>query len=239
MPPFNGRGTGDASSYKDDEEKIFDAQRPILLNGIGDVAVNGDLLSRMVILSLPEIDGKARKEDVVLWREFDAAKPQILGTLFNGVSAALRNRETVNLETKPRMADFAIWASAAECELALKRGSSSSPTMKTGREANDVALESSPVAIQVYEFMRNKDSWEGTFGELNRKANIQLNSPRALSNALARVKPSLRSVGITFQRLPRQPGDVSSDWKRGPLHRQYRHYRHWLNAISKLRVTEG
>jgi hypothetical protein len=195
----------------DEEEIIFEAQRPVLLNGIEDVAVNSDLLDRTVVLSLPEISETERKEEAVFWKEFEADRPQILGALLSGVSAALKNLHTVKLEKKPRMADFAIWASAAECALGFKAGEFIHAYNRNRKEASDVALESSPIAVKVYEFMQDKNEWKGATGELLKSLKDPRGrawpiTPRALSNALARAKPSLRNVGITIQRLPREAG---------------------------------
>jgi hypothetical protein len=210
-----GGGLATRKLYTDEEETIFDAQRPILLNGIEDVAVKGDLLDRMLILSLPEISDKERQEEAVFWAEFELVRPQILGALLNGVSAALNNASTVKLDKKPRMADFAIWVTAAECELGFKEGEFIAAYTKNREEASDVALESSPVATEVVEFMRDKNEWEGTTGELLERLNARANkgsrtrsvlptSPKRLSNALTRLKPNLRNAGITIHHLPRE-----------------------------------
>lgn len=211
-----GGGLATRRLYTDDEEVIFDAQRPVLLNGIEEVAVNGDLLDRMVILSLPGISEKERREEAVFWEEFEAERPLILGALLSGVSAALNNVRKVKLEKKPRMADYAIWASAAECGLGFKEGEFMGAYARNRKEASDIALESSPVATAVYEFMRDKNEWKGTTGELLKCLNTPVNKertgftlaipPRALSSALTRHKPSLRSAGITYHRLPREAG---------------------------------
>lgn len=212
-----GGGLATRQLYTDEEEVIFDAQRPVLLNGIEEVAVKGDLLDRMVTLSLPEISDKERREEEVFWKEFEEARPRILGALLSAVSAALNNVHTVKLEKKPRMADFAIWVSAAECELGFKPGEFIDAYTNNRKEASDIALESSPVATEVYEFMRDKNKWEGTFGELLASLNARVNkgsrtgralpvSARALSNELTRLIPNLRNAGITFHRLPREAG---------------------------------
>jgi hypothetical protein len=115
------------------------------------------------------------------------------------------------------MADFAIWASAAEGELGFKEGEFINAYTNNRKEASDIALESSPVATEVYEFMRDKDKWEGTFGELLASLNARVSkgsragrawptSAKALSNELTRLIPNLRNAGITFHRLPRKPG---------------------------------
>jgi hypothetical protein len=212
-----GGGLATRKLYTDEEETIFDAQRPVLLNGIEEVAVRGDLLDRMVILSLPEISDEKRREEEVFWREFEAEKPMILGSLLSAVSAALNNVRKVKLEKKPRMADFATWASAAECEFGFKEGEFIAAYTNNRKEASDIALESSPVATEVYEFMRDKNKWEGTFGELLASLNARVSkgsrtgrawptSAKALSNELTRLIPNLRNAGITFHRLPRKPG---------------------------------
>lgn len=210
-----GGGLATRKLYTDDEEVIFEAQLPVLLNGIGELAVNADLLDRMVILSLPEISDKERRPEAEFWEEFEAERPLILGALLSGVSTALRNIDKVKLEKKPRMADFAIWASAAECELGFKEGEFIAAYARNRKEASEIAFESSPVAIAVYEFMRDKNEWKGTFGDLLGSINPRVNkgsrtgralpiSARALSSALTRLSPSLRNAGITLDRLPRE-----------------------------------
>jgi hypothetical protein len=42
--------------YTDDEEVLFQAVRPILLNGIEDVISRPDLADRAIFLTLPPID---------------------------------------------------------------------------------------------------------------------------------------------------------------------------------------
>ena len=52
-----GGGMGTRELYSDDEERIFDGQRPSVLNGIEDVATRSDLMDRAVILeflAIPE-----------------------------------------------------------------------------------------------------------------------------------------------------------------------------------------
>jgi hypothetical protein len=46
------------------------------------------------------------------WRDFDTARPRILGSLLDAVSLGLRKPPDIHLEHLPRMADFALWAAA-------------------------------------------------------------------------------------------------------------------------------
>lgn len=71
---FNTRGL-----YTDREEVVFDAQRPIILNGIEELATGTDLIDRSVLLELPVI--RRFKAEDAFWKEFDTAHPQLLGAL--------------------------------------------------------------------------------------------------------------------------------------------------------------
>ena len=48
-----GGGFGTRQLYSDDEERLFDATRPILLGGIENVIIRGDLADRALIMQIP------------------------------------------------------------------------------------------------------------------------------------------------------------------------------------------
>jgi hypothetical protein len=101
-----GGGFATRELYSDDDEVIFAATRPVILNGIGEVVSRSDLLDRTILLTLPVIPERKRRDERDLERAFGQARPRILGTLLDAASCALRNRDTVRLSRKPRMADF-------------------------------------------------------------------------------------------------------------------------------------
>ncbi len=125
-----GGGFTTRELYSDSEEVIFNAQRPTLLNGIEEFITRPDLLDRAIPLALPTIPEEQRKQEATLWPEFETARPMILGSLLDAVSFALRNEEHVKLTRLPRMADFAIWVSAAEPYFGWKAGDFAGPTRK-------------------------------------------------------------------------------------------------------------
>jgi hypothetical protein len=96
---------------------LFEAARPILLNGIEEVVSRPDLGDRAIFLTLAPIGEAQRRPESELWREFEIARPQILGGLLDAVVHGLRALGGVHLDRLPRMADFALWAAA--CETAL------------------------------------------------------------------------------------------------------------------------
>lgn len=91
----------------------MDVCRPSVLNGIPDLAARGDLVQRSLLIECPPIMAHSRREEAELNAAFELHHASILGALCDGLVACIRDRQTVSLrlKTKPRMADFATWAS--------------------------------------------------------------------------------------------------------------------------------
>lgn len=204
-----GGGFATRTLYENDEETIFNATRPIIINGIEELTTRSDLLDRSVIISLPAISPEKRKTETEVWREFDHVKPFVLGGILDGVTHALRNVERVRLEQKPRMADFAHWAAAAEESFGSERGTFIAAFTGNRESANELALEASPVASLIIDFVSQQGSWEGKptelLKELNDRAGDEMKrqqgypkSAKALRGALKRIAPNLRAIGIEF-----------------------------------------
>jgi hypothetical protein len=210
-----GGGFSARELYTDAEEVLFDATRPIALNGITDVATRPDLLDRALIVPLPPIPEEKRRPEAAVWRQFEEVRPSILAALFDAVSGALGAVESVRLEGMPRMADFAVWATAAESALGWESGAFMAAYAGNRAEATESALEADPVAIAVREFMEGRDEWTGTAGELwealselvgeaIKHTKAWPGAPNALSGRLKRLAPALRGIGIEYEdaRLP-------------------------------------
>jgi hypothetical protein len=222
-----GGGFATRKLYEDDEEALFDAQRPAVLNGIEDVGFRSDLLDRSLIVELPRIEPAGRKPEAVFWREFEGARPRILGTLLTAVSAALRNLPAVEKRGGPwpRMADFAMWAVAAEPALGLEPGAFLAAYEANRAEAGRAALESSPV-VKALETLLNapdaRNGYEGTATALlaklswgqDTRAKAWPKSPRALSGLLNRLAPNLRAAGVDIEQADRGAGnDKRKVWR--------------------------
>jgi transposase-like protein len=131
--PSTGGGFSARELCTDSEEVLFDATRPVILNGITDVATRPDLLDRGLIVTLPPIPEEKRRPEAELWRDFEKARPRIPGALFDAVSGALGAVESVRLEGMPRMADFAVWATLPRRAWAGNPARSWTPTPATAR----------------------------------------------------------------------------------------------------------
>jgi hypothetical protein len=207
------RGSGFATRtlYTDDDETIIAAARPIILNGIEDMAARSDLLDRCVILELPRIDPSRRRDEESFWREFGEAQPRILGALLSAVSAAIRNLPAVKASKTnwPRMADFAQWVVAAEPELGLTPGTFLSAYITNRETASQTALESSPVVAALLALLKRLKGkrFEGTAtsllnylvtGQDTRQRSWPKNG-KALAGILIRLAPNLRALGLSVE----------------------------------------
>jgi hypothetical protein len=141
--------------YTDEDEVLFQAARPILLNGVENVVSRADLADRAIFLTLAPIAEQRRRSEVELWREFELARPAILGALLDAAAHGLRTLPRVRLDRLPRMADFAIWATA--CETALWPSGTFVRCYETNRRASiDDVVDADPVAACVREIMAER-----------------------------------------------------------------------------------
>jgi hypothetical protein len=214
-----GSGWATRELYSDLDEVLFEAQRPIALNGITESITRPDLLDRTIQTFLPEIRDAERRQEKLLWAEFERARPLLLGAVLDTVVGALREFPLVSLERSPRMADFAAWAVAAE------RGRGESPVflgayLGARDDADLQAIESSTIGPALQMFVEAElwaGPWEGTAAEFTakleeyadekaQKGKYWPKTPRGCASELRRLAPSLRHTGIavTFDR--RAPG---------------------------------
>ncbi len=201
-----GGGFSARALYTDEDEVLFEAKRPVILNGIEELAVRGDLLDRSLILDLPSVPEEMRRTEADFNEAWENARAALLGAVLDAVSGALANKDSVRLSKLPRMADFARWVAAGEEKLGWAPGSFLRAYGRNQRRANDLPLET-PVA----EAIRKLDlPWEGTATELlgvlepivgnnARRSKAWPQSGRALSNALRRLAPNLRREGILIE----------------------------------------
>jgi putative DNA primase/helicase len=98
-----GGGFATRMLHTDKDEIIFEASRPIVLNGIPTLTDRADLADRALTIHLKSVPDDERLPEDEFFAEFESARPRILGTLLDAVSAAQRNIATVRLKRSPRM----------------------------------------------------------------------------------------------------------------------------------------
>ncbi len=208
-----GGGFATRALFTDEDEQLFQATRPISLNGISDPATRSDLLDRCLSITVPPLEDEKRRAEKELWASFEIARPGILGALFNAVSAAIANVANVKLSTLPRMADVARWVTAAEPALGWKSGRFQE-AYKGNRDvmANQV-FESSAVAVALRRMIEKIRYWKGSasrlLADLNddrwsnatvRRAKGWPKSPAEMGTCVMEFAPNLRRLGVDVDR---------------------------------------
>jgi hypothetical protein len=198
-----GAGFSTRTLFENREEEIFEAARPIILNGIPELASQPDLVSRSLFVTLPAISDTNRRDERELWSRFEAARGRILGGLLDAVVEALRRSRTVRLVRKPRMADVALWIAAAEPACPWQPGRFLEVYDSNRRGTVDAVLDGDIVAATA----ESLAPWLGTasdfLGEVNKRASDEqkrdrhwFKRPRQVRDALKRLAPPLREHGI-------------------------------------------
>ena len=160
-----GGGFATRQLYTNQEEVLFDAARPVILNGIEDMVTRPDLADRALFLTLEAIPENRRRPQAELWAAFEAERPRILGVLFDAVVEGLKQLPATRIPNLPRMADFALWATA--CETALWPAGTLGAAYNSNRdEAIEAIIEADTVAAAVRTLMQTRTVWTGTATEL-------------------------------------------------------------------------
>jgi hypothetical protein len=201
-----GGGFAIRELYSDQDETLFEASRPIILNGIEDIVSRPDLADRALFLMLQAIPEEQRRPERELWAEFNAERPRLLGALLDAVSRGLAELPRTHLKGLPRMADFALWATA--CVTAFQPPGAFMRAYSGNRsEAVDGVIDADPVASAVRGLMLDQSEWTGTasdllsalaavVGDRVSRSKSWPEGARALSGRLRRAATFLRADGI-------------------------------------------
>src|SRR6516162_11305789 len=101
--------------YTNTDENLHRGGKPIAFEGIHNVVTEPDMLDRLIAIEVERAE--QYRDDKVLDRAFDRARPRILGALLDLLIAGLRSEATVKLTLPaPRMVGFVSWGVA--CGLA-------------------------------------------------------------------------------------------------------------------------
>jgi energy-coupling factor transporter ATP-binding protein EcfA2 len=226
-----GGGLSTRELFSDAEETLLDALRPVVLNGITDFVHRQDLVDRALQVHLPSIDEDDRKTEKELWQRFNAAQPRILGALLDTVAQGLQRLPNTTLNRLPRLADFAIWATACEAPLGWQPGAFMTAYTDAQDDLIKDALETELVAVHLLTLLPIKNTlgvssneWTGTASELlatltahagyadKRSPKGWPGAPHVLAGTLKRIAPALLAQGLEVTQPPRVGRDRTKHW---------------------------
>ena len=204
--------------YADDDESIFSTRRPVILNGIEPPASRPDLVDRTISIVLKTIGEDARREERDIFAEFDRIHGRVLGGLLDAASSALKNRDSVKLKRLPRMADLAVWVTAAEPGLGWERGRFVEAYFRNRSEANTDVVEGSTLSVAIMALL-DDGPFRGTLSELLAELTARLGGkplPKdwpathlKLRSDLLRLAPNLRAACYRIDFPERRTGHAN------------------------------
>jgi len=205
-----GGGFAGRTLYTNADETVFEAKRPVMLNGIVPLVTAQDLTDRVIHVELPVLDAYVSETELDAAFERDA--PAILGGLLDLFVATLATLPTVTLPRPPRMADFAHLGEAMCRALGEPDGVFLATYQANRRESVARNLEASPVAMAVRALAdatptTTKLIFSDTMKRLldalgnHREPSVDAwpKSPRGLGDALRRQLPALAQIGIDVE----------------------------------------
>jgi hypothetical protein len=200
-----GGAISERQLYTNVEEVLVEVQRPVIINGIDDLAIRPDLAERGLHIELELI--RVRRSEREFWAAFKVDAPYIFGALLAGLSMALCDQENIDLGRLPRMADFALWAAAGMPALGFTAAEFMGAYRSNTEDGMAAGIDSSPIGRALLGFIRQRMQWSGTAGELLKAIAPEVDdatlrspawpkSPRGLSGVIRRMAPSLRLAGV-------------------------------------------
>ena len=207
-----GFGFSARTLFTDTDETIIELARPQMLTAIDHVVTRGDLADRLLTVDLPVIPKEKRLTKSELNDKLEQAKPRILGALLDTLSQTMSRLPDTHPEELPRMADFGLFAIAAEKPLGLYPGQFMEIFERNREGSRQVILEASPLAEALQALLADRISWQGTSTNLLKtlkdyadesvtRSKFWPKASNSLKRQLNRLKPDLQAVGITWSEI--------------------------------------
>jgi len=195
--------------YSDDDDIPYKYKKILGFTGINVIFTQEDALDRSIKIELKRIDEKENKPDTEIDEEIKRQIPGVLGYAFDILSKTLEIKDSVQLEIRPRMADFAKYGEAISRALGHEPLEFLNAYLENIREQNIEIVESNPFAEALSKFLNyDRISWVSSpkvfieyLREFADKNNIDSSkfpkNPTAVSRRLNRIRSNLREgLGI-------------------------------------------
>jgi len=209
---ITGSGFSKRMLYTNDDDMIYHFIRTFIANGINIPGTSPDLLDRSILIELRRLEEDNRREKDKLVKGFEAARGRIFGAMLETLSGAMRVKDAINPDRKPRMADWYVWGRAVAEALGFGQEAFSAAYLNNIGSQHEEIINSDLVCTILCQFMDGKILWDGTATELylqltetarqvgHEKAKAWPKSAQKLSQRLNVLRHNLDAVGITIDR---------------------------------------
>lgn len=205
-----GAATATRTLHSTHDISIWGVKRPIIINGIVDLATREDMLQRTVCVELPRIEKNRSKKE--LREEWEQQQSQILGALYDLLSKILYQRKVIKIpySEDTRQLDFITNGQAMFNALEVD---DSFPELFNRSSLNVIerSLNHSPVSLALVRLIDNEHSFAGSMTELLTSLSNKYRpdyydtkawpkSPEGLNSTLKRQYSPLRKRGIQIKK---------------------------------------
>jgi len=192
--------------YTTNEEFTISLKKPILLNGIDEIAKRSDMASRSIKIELTKL--KKSNSESNVWDVFIRDVPLILGGLLDGLSAALKNHGHIKITDLLRMGDFCKWATAAGAAYGWKEDEFMLAYTENVEQSYLDSVESSEFASALVTMFDTRSEFKGVplellvqLDSLSVEGNIKnVRTAKGVTEQLSRFENALNKLGIFIKK---------------------------------------
>jgi hypothetical protein len=206
--------------YTNKEEVIIELRKPIILNGISVNVTAQDLLDRSLHIELPPVQTRLQSRDVE--EKFANSQARIVGALLDQFVCTLGALSSVEIADadKPRMVDFAYLGEALYQANGIQAGTFVTCYRAMRQKGVHRTIESSPIGLALLIFLESyPNGWHGKMIDLlallqPHKPTGETNWPKSakgMGDALRRLSPALRTLGLECKSSQKTGGSISWD----------------------------
>ncbi len=200
--------------YTNKEMSVISMKRPVILNGIEDIASRDDLVRRSVILELLRIEDGSISDDAEVMSNFRKDVPAIFGALCTGLMTALKNIDTVQINNITSMSRFCRWSGASMPAFSWTADMFMENYHDNLKRSYIVVLDTVPFTAAIVKMFESEPDtdWDGTPTEFKEhlegslhtdeyaiRSKYWVKSAKGVMNTMRRSRIALDKVGITVE----------------------------------------
>ena len=192
--------------YTTNEEFTISLKKPILLNGIDEIAKRSDMASRSIKIDLSKV--QLYRSETSIWNAFMIDIPSILGALLDGLSVALNQYKNTRINNLPRMGDFSKWVTAASQAYGWKEDEFMLAYTENLEQSHLDSIESSEFASALVLMFDGQSEFKGSPIELLTQLELltisgninNVRTAKGVTEQLSRYENALNKLGIFIKK---------------------------------------
>jgi len=194
--------------YSDADQVVLSLHNLLILNGIDIVPYKSDLSERSLYFSLLRIAPENRIPDSEFWDNFHAARPQIMGAIFNTLFKAMKLFPSVQTKKLHRMADAHKEMLAIALALGMTEAEFNRILDENKDRLENAYAQNNPFVTAISDFFESNgpitDQAASLYNKVRRFAGNVKDFPGSASiftRRLEQERDALNRVGIDFTKI--------------------------------------